>query len=185
MEHENLLHELKTWPSPFKAMREGIKPFEIRLDDRDFQVGDILLLREWDPATELYSGQELRKQITYRTEKGCPWMKEGYVALGLRDPFDPREFCEPRARPKYQMTETDWQLLIHAAILAAEEVRGGPSRLDCGALATKVNTTIFLAEAKLRGSIATDLRHLRFSHPELASSAETLANRYARGEEGT
>ncbi len=45
-------HELKTWPEFFAATRRGHKKFELRRGDRPegFQVGDELLLKEWDPA---------------------------------------------------------------------------------------------------------------------------------------
>ena len=95
------------------------------------------------------------------------------MVLGLRAaPDPPREFCSPSAKPRYQMTETDWHCLIH---------RSGD--IDKQQLAKEVNTTIFLAEESLRKSIATDLRSLGSTHPELAAWAETLACRYARGEE--
>ena len=47
-------HELKTWPEFFQPTLNGIKRFELRRDDRPdgFQVGDELLLKEWDPTTE-------------------------------------------------------------------------------------------------------------------------------------
>lgn len=47
-------HELKTWPEFFEATKRAHKRFELRRDDRPegFQVGDELLLKEWDPATE-------------------------------------------------------------------------------------------------------------------------------------
>jgi hypothetical protein len=63
-----LLHELKTWPQYFQAVADGKKPFEIRRNDRDFQVGDLLHLREWYPQEQKYSGRELWKRIDYITD---------------------------------------------------------------------------------------------------------------------
>jgi len=45
-----ITHELKTWPEFFNQTRSDRKRFELRQADRDFRVGDHLLLREWDPA---------------------------------------------------------------------------------------------------------------------------------------
>ena len=45
-------HELKTWPSPFQAVRRGEKTHEVRGSrDRNFSVGDLLLLREFVPCS--------------------------------------------------------------------------------------------------------------------------------------
>lgn len=49
---EETIHELKTWSPFFEAIANEEKTFEVRRNDRDFQVGDILLLREWDPVTD-------------------------------------------------------------------------------------------------------------------------------------
>ena len=44
-------HSLKTWPHEFDAIASGQKTFEARsTKDRSFGVGDILLLRKWDPS---------------------------------------------------------------------------------------------------------------------------------------
>ena len=192
MEREILVHELKTWLEFFKGVAKGDKDFEIRRDDRDFRVGDILWLREWDPATRTYSGRELHRQIKYMTERGNPWVKEGFVVLGLRAVSDPpRESCMPDSKPRYRMTDTepryrmtdtDWYCLIHAASFPVSGT-GRRHDIDRSRFAKEINTTIFMAEESLRKAIATDLRSLGSSHPELASWAETLACRYARGEE--
>lgn len=62
--------ELKTYPSYFEDILEGRKTFEVRnrtQDDgppRPFLIGERILLREWNPATE-YSGREMTILVTY------------------------------------------------------------------------------------------------------------------------
>ena len=50
-------HDLKTDPDAWDAVAAGIKTHEIRLDDRDFAVGDGLRLRK-----TRYTGHEMRAQ---------------------------------------------------------------------------------------------------------------------------
>lgn len=45
-------HYLKTWPEYFKAIKSGEKKAELRLNDRDFKVGDTLILEEYCPGGE-------------------------------------------------------------------------------------------------------------------------------------
>lgn len=50
-------HELKCWPMYFSEIQQGRKTFEMRSTaDRQFQAGDQLFLREWDPSTKQYTG---------------------------------------------------------------------------------------------------------------------------------
>lgn len=42
-------HELKIWPQYYQRVKEGSKTFEIRENDRGFQQGDSVVLREYDP----------------------------------------------------------------------------------------------------------------------------------------
>lgn len=42
-------HELKIWPQFYAAVKDGRKTFEVRENDRAFQAGDTVTLREWDP----------------------------------------------------------------------------------------------------------------------------------------
>jgi ASC-1-like (ASCH) protein len=62
-----MIHELKTWPQYFQDIKEGKKTFEIRKNDRNYQVGDVLLLKEWDPNTleGEYTGEEMKVHVTY------------------------------------------------------------------------------------------------------------------------
>lgn len=50
-------HELKTDPAVFAATFAREKAFEIRKNDRNFQVGDVLRLRETK-----YTGEEMRER---------------------------------------------------------------------------------------------------------------------------
>lgn len=42
IEESTIIHELKTLPEYFELVRKGIKNFEVRKNDRDFKVGDML-----------------------------------------------------------------------------------------------------------------------------------------------
>ena len=50
MEGDGMKHELKIWPQYFERVRDGSKTFEIRKNDRGFQFGDEVVLREYDPT---------------------------------------------------------------------------------------------------------------------------------------
>jgi len=81
-----MIHDLKCWPEYFQAVKSGIKPFELRKDDRGFAVGDVLHLREFDPDTALYTGDEIDKTVTYvLPTKLFGAIGEGakYVIMGL------------------------------------------------------------------------------------------------------
>ena len=58
-------HELKTWPEHFQAAVSGEKRFEVRVNDRDFRVGDMLRLREWDPVNGAYTNREVKQRVTH------------------------------------------------------------------------------------------------------------------------
>lgn len=58
-------HELKVWPSYFARIADGSKTFEIRKNDRGFQAGDVLVLREWDPSRSTYTGSVLRHRVGF------------------------------------------------------------------------------------------------------------------------
>lgn len=64
------VHDLKTWPEFWAPLYRGVKSFEVRENDRDYQVGDILRLWEWDPEQKLRSGRSLTYEVTYIADLG-------------------------------------------------------------------------------------------------------------------
>jgi Domain of unknown function (DUF3850) len=66
-------HKVKSWRQFFEATLSGAKAYEVRrLTERDYRVGDSLLLQEYDPTTKTYSGRELAVRITYITSAEAP-----------------------------------------------------------------------------------------------------------------
>lgn len=73
-----MIHELKIKPEYFAAVVSGDKTFENRNNaDRNFQVGDTLLLWEWN---EGFTSQTVERTVSYITDFE---QKPGYVVLGL------------------------------------------------------------------------------------------------------
>lgn len=77
-----MIHDLKTWPQFFQPVALGHKTFEIRFNDRDFKVGDVLRLREWDPAVKKYTGNETIRRVTYITDFPAG-LRDGFVVMGV------------------------------------------------------------------------------------------------------
>jgi len=73
-------HELKVLPQYFEPLVKRIKTFEIRKNDRDFRVGDILVLKEFDPETNMYTGRIVERKVTYITNFA---QQEGYVVMAI------------------------------------------------------------------------------------------------------
>lgn len=104
-------HELKVWPAFFDAIVRGDKRFEVRSTDggrRDFQTGDTIRLREWDPtaypaeppaappwatppqpaqprAPGLYTGRECVVEVTYILHRGFG-LPENMVVMAITTP---------------------------------------------------------------------------------------------------
>jgi hypothetical protein len=49
----------------FQPILDGRKTFELRKADRDYQVGDFLRLKEWDPILNKYTGRQADVSVTY------------------------------------------------------------------------------------------------------------------------
>lgn len=79
---DKTIHKLKTWPAYFLGLRLGMKNFEVRVNDRDYQVGDFLLLQEFIPSIG-YTGKEIERQITYILKGGEFGIAEDTVVMSL------------------------------------------------------------------------------------------------------
>lgn len=88
-------HILKTDPAVFRAVRDGVKNFEVRKDDRAFQAGDTVELRYHersdmpgaflppraiDPADKL---DPIQARIGFVLRGGQYGLEAGYVAFSL------------------------------------------------------------------------------------------------------
>ena len=74
-------HYIKIHPKHFIDVDNGIKTFEIRFNDRNYKVGDILHLREYNGVE--YTGRELIREVCYMIDSH-EFCKDGFVVLGLK-----------------------------------------------------------------------------------------------------
>lgn len=76
--------EKKILPVYFAEAKAGRKMFELRKDDSGYEIGDTLILREWDGFR--YTGDEVRREITYilRDVPGYG-LEKGYCILSLKE----------------------------------------------------------------------------------------------------
>jgi hypothetical protein len=108
-------HELKTDPDAFDAVAAGLKTYEIRRDDRGFQVGDGLLLRRTK-----YTGAQMRMRrddcpLEYTGETERRVVSHILSGYGLADHWVCLSFATPAPRAAAVPQEA---ADLHAAIMA-------------------------------------------------------------------
>jgi hypothetical protein len=79
--HKLRVHHLKIYPEFFQAILDGKKSFEIRKNDRDYQIGDRLYLFEFDPATGQNTNRLIEREVTYITDFA---QQDGYVVMAIQ-----------------------------------------------------------------------------------------------------
>lgn len=79
------VHCLKVVPPYFDALLDGSKTFEVRRNDRGFQRGDTLILREWEPTVLRWTGRELSRRVAfvYSGDPRFGGIEPGFVVLAL------------------------------------------------------------------------------------------------------
>ncbi|QMW06977.1 DUF3850 domain-containing protein [Spirosoma foliorum] len=75
-------HKLKCLPEFFQEVKAGYKGFECRLNDRNYQVGDELLLEEWSEESG-YSGDSVLVDVAYVLPGGQFGIEPGYCVMSI------------------------------------------------------------------------------------------------------
>ena len=86
--------DLRILPEHFEAVLDRTKRFDVRLEDRDYQVGKVYWIREWVPPVARcaegiigqddshYTGRKVIVAVTY-VLRDVPGLKPGYCAFGF------------------------------------------------------------------------------------------------------
>lgn len=77
-----MIHRLKTFNEYFQKIKSGEKTFEVRVNDRNFKIGDILELVEINVGGVM-TGEEIKANVTYilNDPKYC---LDGYVIMAIK-----------------------------------------------------------------------------------------------------
>lgn len=76
-----MIHNLKILSEHFWPVVSDEKKAEVRLNDRNYHVGDFLRLQEWNPETG-YTDKIVVRIVTHVADLS-QW-KDGYVLLSIR-----------------------------------------------------------------------------------------------------
>lgn len=79
---ETTHHHLKCFVEFFQPVVDGRKKSEVRKNDRDYQVGDVVTLHEGyhENGWYVYTGRTVSAEISYINDFG---LQDGYVNLSL------------------------------------------------------------------------------------------------------
>lgn len=77
------IHDLKCWPSQFELITSNQKRHEFRKDDRGYEVDDWLILREWQPNDEQFTGNVALVSVECITNAGEFDVPEGFCVMTI------------------------------------------------------------------------------------------------------
>ena len=80
------IHFLKIAPRYFKDVVSGKKNFEVRFNDRNYKVGDVLCLQEYNGV--YYTGRQTLREVIYILDD-LNFCKDGFVVMSIV-PYDTR-----------------------------------------------------------------------------------------------
>lgn len=85
-----MVYELRLRSKYFHQVKEGIRAYEYRYNDKNFQVGDLLSLQEYNDLASACTGDQiLVKVVSVCTE----FVPEGYCIMGIK-PVNPEDRCK-------------------------------------------------------------------------------------------
>ena len=73
-------HVVKHWPKYHRSVVSGETTSQLRKDDRDYQIGDEMLMREYNSELDIYTGSTCRVLITDAL-RGIEGLMPGYCLL--------------------------------------------------------------------------------------------------------
>ena len=78
------IHRVKCFNRWFNEVTSGLKMFEVRRNDRDYQVGDLIELNETKDSE--YTGRAALYEISYvlMSSEFPDGIKDGFVIIGLK-----------------------------------------------------------------------------------------------------
>jgi hypothetical protein len=83
MNQPKKVHEVKVYQECYEPIIKGKKNFELRKNDRDYKVGDTLLLKEFNRHTGRLTGRQTERYITYVLRGGNFTLSSEYVILSI------------------------------------------------------------------------------------------------------
>lgn len=81
-------HDVKSWPEQFARIRTG-QPFDIRVNDRHYKIGDTVTFNEFDDRLGKRTGEKETRTVTHMVEGIAGAMPplqgvtRGYAILGF------------------------------------------------------------------------------------------------------
>lgn len=80
-----MIHVIKLSQPYFDHVWNGLKDFEVRKNDRNYQLGDRLKMVESTTITPIPGRRYILKDIKYILHGGQHGIAPGYVVIGLKD----------------------------------------------------------------------------------------------------
>jgi Domain of unknown function (DUF3850) len=79
------IHQVKSWSHLFDAIVSGAKAYDLRKNDRNYQIGDELVLARYDNIAGRFTGDVCKRTVSYITSSTTPCAVSSAVL--------PNEYC--------------------------------------------------------------------------------------------